>query len=239
MLDFSNSFDLFHLLLILAKLLKIVYESEYFIAVDKPPLWLSIPGRVLDERPVLLQELRSQFGDSVLTVHRLDYEVGGLILFARTVDAHRQACLWFEKRQVAKSYEALTELRESEIAVGDVFRWQHHLHRGKKRSFVAPHGKLAITEARVLARRELGPPQLHWWLRPHTGRSHQLRVHLAMHACPIIGDELYGSTSVWPEGGIALRSICLDFFSCENHEAYGLPSRLELDSSLGSFSSLK
>ncbi|HMN69804.1 MAG TPA: pseudouridine synthase, partial [Bdellovibrionales bacterium] len=72
--------------------MNIVFENENLIAVDKPHGWLTTPARSADDpRPCLGRELQAAVGSQVYPVHRLDFEVGGLVLFARTAQAHRVA----------------------------------------------------------------------------------------------------------------------------------------------------
>lgn len=187
--------------------IKIVFQNEHAVVVDKPALWLSIPGRTQDDkRPILGKLLEQSLGKKVFPVHRLDAEVSGLILFALTPDFHREASVLFENKTVQKTYQAITELRNFEL--NKTMTWTCKIFRGKKRSFEAAHGKESITKATVIT---LGKKYLEWRLQPITGRSHQLRFELARHDASIIGDSLYGSKLPWTEPGIALRSIQIDF----------------------------
>jgi tRNA pseudouridine32 synthase/23S rRNA pseudouridine746 synthase len=187
--------------------LKIVFQNEHAVIVDKPAQWLSIPGRTKDDaRPVLGKLLEQSLAKKVFPVHRLDAEVSGLILFALTPDFHSAASSLFENKTVQKTYQAITELRNFEL--NKTMTWTCKIFRGKKRSFEAAHGKESITKATVVA---MGKTHLEWRLQPVTGRSHQLRFELARHDAPIVGDSLYGSKLPWTEPGIALRSIQIDF----------------------------
>lgn len=111
---------------------------------------------------------------------------------------------------------------------GSSFVWKNKLVRGKKRSFVAPHGDWAETEASYLSANEQGYNR--WILHPLTGRSHQLRVHLSLVNNPIVGDTLYGSNELFSAHGIALRSIKLDFSQCQDRDKFALPETLEVSS---------
>jgi tRNA pseudouridine32 synthase/23S rRNA pseudouridine746 synthase len=181
--------------------LEIVHLSEDLLVVDKPSGWLTIPGRSAeDRRPVLKSELEKEHG-RLWVVHRLDVPVSGLVAFARTAEAHKAISRLFEARQVSKVYAAETS---GERARGEVV-WEMPLRRGKKRSYVADHGKPSKTRAVCLGPSERG---LRWELHPETGRTHQLRVHCAQAGFPICGDVLYGSEIV-REDGIALRAVRL------------------------------
>ena len=180
---------------------EIVHLDERVLVVDKPAGWLVIPGRSpQDPRPVLKLHLESEHG-RLWTVHRLDEPVSGLLVFARDAATHRELNRLFETRAVTKTYEALTAGRREP---GELL-WDAPLRRGKKRSYVAHHGKPARTRARCLGGTPAG---LRWELHPETGRTHQLRVHCAHAGFPIHGDALYGSEIV-REDGIALRAVRL------------------------------
>ena len=191
----------------------VIAETVAYIAVDKPAGTLSVPSRLgaADPRPCLLHQLTARYGGAqVFPVHRLDEDVSGLILFARTPDAQRTLSAAFEERRARKRYEAFTELASAHPGT-EQLQWQSRLLRGKKRAYESPHGKLAITWARCVGDRLLESKRvLRFELEPRTGRSHQLRVHLATHGMPIVGDRLYGATTDFAPGGIALRSVHLE-----------------------------
>ena len=187
--------------------LKIVFQNEHAVIVDKPAQWLSIPGRSPDDkRPILGKLLEQKIAKKIYPVHRLDAEVSGLILYGVTPEFHKDASNLFENKTVQKTYQAITELRNFEL--NKTMTWTCKIFRGKKRSFEAAHGKESITKATVV---EQGKKFLDWRLQPITGRSHQLRFELARHDAPIVGDTLYGSKQTWTEPGIALRAIQIDF----------------------------
>jgi tRNA pseudouridine32 synthase/23S rRNA pseudouridine746 synthase len=181
------------------------------LIVDKPVHWLTIPGRLPDDpRPCLIRELQKSQTQPLLPVHRLDFEVSGLVLFAKSKAVQTRATAAFENRTVTKIYQALTSLGPDTCP--QEFIWKFSLVRGKKRSFEAPHGREAMTEARCEAHVE---GHFNWILRPKTGRSHQLRLSLARAGFPILGDSLYGSNQYYE--GIALRAVHLQidgWFDC-------------------------
>ena len=198
----------------------IVFQNNFFIALDKPHNYLTTPSRMgeADLRPCLGLELQALLGQQIFPVHRLDFEVSGLTLFALQPRAHALANGWFEKRLVVKTYQAITE---GTVPKGPFpMIWKNKLVRGKKRSFEAPHGQLATTEA-FLARGST-TNTLKWQLHPLTGKPHQLRVHLSMNGFPIWGDKLYGSQVENPSTGIALRSVQLNFKNCHEREEFEL-----------------
>jgi len=88
--------------------LKIVFESDAWVVVDKPSGWLTVPGRQhSDDRLCVGTVLSQQLNQRLWPVHRLDFEVSGLVLFAKNPEAHRRANFWFENRLVKKNLRGL------------------------------------------------------------------------------------------------------------------------------------
>lgn len=191
---------------------QIVFKNDQICLVDKPSGYLSIPGRFKDERPILGLELEQDLATTIYPVHRLDYEVSGIMIYALNKVAHRLLNIAFEQHQVKKCYQAFSQGGQFEL--GDQGEWRCHLLRGKKRAYEKPWGDLAITQFELVKQ---SPAQRYEWrLYPQTGRSHQLRYELFRHGSPILGDQLYGSLEQWlPEspGSIALRAVELKFES--------------------------
>ncbi len=213
-----------------APLVTVVFENAFFLIVDKPAGWLTIPGRTgeADERPCLIKHLNESRGIKLFCVHRLDSEVSGLVIFAKEADAHRNASAWFENRQVRKTYECFSEKEVgSAFSAKTLLTWKSRLLKGKKRAYEKPFGKDCVTNAEFLADKKIdGTLRGHWRLTPVTGRSHQLRFEMAKHGLPIWGDILYGSTSAFAEKAIALRAVELDFSQAVRKEAFDLPDRV-------------
>lgn len=186
--------------------LTLLFQNEQWVAVDKPAMMLSVRARFADDpRPVVGVELEKQLGQRVWPIHRLDYEVSGLMLFALNAEAHRAGNRLFERREVQKSYQAFTGLVANPPASRQV--WKRKILRGKKRSYESPHGEWAETEVEFIESKTWSE----WRLFPKTGKPHQLRMELALQGFPIVGDQLYGSTLPWPNPGLALRALSLQF----------------------------
>lgn len=216
---------------------RICFENKFFVAADKPEGWLTVPSRFEreDERTVLGRELEKELNTRLYPVHRLDFEVSGLVLFAKDASSHRLANDWFSGKVVRKTYQALSGRRDfshwpADLAKADepltpegIHTWKCRILRGKRRSYEHPKGDPAVTEASYT---ESGD-DLQWTLAPITGRSHQLRFELSRHGFPIHGDALYGSRAQWASG-IALRSVKLDFSAVPEAQRKGLPEFLNV-----------
>jgi 23S rRNA pseudouridine1911/1915/1917 synthase len=167
----------------------VLVRGTSWLAVDKPP---GIPvhpvHRVLENS--LIRMLRRQEGDPELRLaHRLDAETSGALLVCRTSEAARALSLAFHRGEVQKEYLALVagdvegDAGTIDVPIGDAMR-----SRVWERREVG-HGQLARTDWRV--ERRLGDRTL-VRVFPHTGRRHQIRVHLAAIGHPILGDLIYG-----------------------------------------------
>lgn len=199
--------------------------------MDKPAGVLSRPAREGDKDPrlVLGLELQKSLDIQIFPVHRLDFEVSGLVMYALNAKAHSVANSWFEKKMISKTYRAWTlassfdhippQIENSrqhlELVIGKTYQWHNKIHKGKKRAFVSPHGKESHTLAKfldqtsdeidlqmeaVLSTKFADLPQVFRWdLNPVTGRSHQLRFELSHRGFPIMGDALYGSKIQFPK----------------------------------------
>ncbi|MEW6055728.1 MAG: RNA pseudouridine synthase [Bdellovibrionota bacterium] len=211
---------------------QVCFENESFVVFDKPSGWLSVPSRLgtRDPRPCLSAALNKV---KLYPVHRLDEEVSGLVLFAKTPGAHRLANQWFETRKVRKTYQAWTELGPQETLLlldrKREFEWHSTLSRGKKRAYESSHGKKAITHAVFCEKKAFnGAEILIWRLNPLTGRSHQLRYELSHRGFPILGDTLYGARTSFLARSIALRAVQLDFQGCEEAAQLGLAEKIDV-----------
>jgi len=165
---------------------EILLRTDAFVAVSKPVGIATIAERDL-AAPCLRSELERELGEKVYVVHRLDKEVSGLVLFARTAEAHRELSMAFEKREVKKTYLALVHGRpswESILADQPIFAF------GSGRMGVdARRGKASETALSVL---RLGEAHALVEAQPITGRRHQIRVHLYAAGHAIAGDLRYG-----------------------------------------------
>ena len=177
---------------------EIIYEDDAIAAVYKPSGMLSVPGKADDYS--VATWARERWAESMLP-HRLDLLTSGIMLVAKTADAYHHLQDQFAARTIKKKYVAVVEGKiTTEHGIIDIPLSSDPLNRPRQ-IVDHEHGKRAITEYRVLSH-HLSPSTHHpvtlLALYPHTGRTHQLRMHCAHQeglGCPIVGDELYGHKS--------------------------------------------
>lgn len=173
--------------------LKILYEDEWIVAVEKPSGMLSVPGK--NDLDSVQQRLRLMYPDATgpLVVHRLDMATSGILLAAKDKDVHARLQSQFETRSISKEYIAILDgVPSQEFGIIDLPICLNPLDRPRQ-MVDFENGKPAITEYKVECIKD-GRAKVVF--KPHTGRTHQLRVHSAHVSglgCPISGDELYGN----------------------------------------------
>jgi tRNA pseudouridine32 synthase/23S rRNA pseudouridine746 synthase len=170
--------------------LAVLHEDAHLVALAKPPGRIVIPGRGPAERTVR-EEAEASLGP-LWVVHRLDRGTSGLLLLARSAEAHRALNLAFDRREVEKRYLAVVR-----GALPDALRVEVPIAAGRKGRMRAagqddPRGKPAATAFRVMER--FGRPEVSALVEclPETGRTHQIRVHLASAGAPLAFDPDYG-----------------------------------------------
>jgi tRNA pseudouridine32 synthase/23S rRNA pseudouridine746 synthase len=206
--------------------MQIIFDNNSFVIINKKAGVLSVPSRMgaNDPRPVAGLLLQEQLGIQIFPVHRIDFEVSGILVFAKTKQAHALANSWFENKQVKKTYCALTS---GQVPQAKEFEWKSKILRGKKRAYESPVGKVSVTRAKYLGSQK-GSNYLRWELNPVTGRAHQLRFDLSRHGFPIVGDSLYGSLMDFTaKDAIALHAQSILF--PEGAKDCGLPPSLVID----------
>jgi RluA family pseudouridine synthase len=192
--------------------LAILYEDRSVLALDKPPGWMLVPFNWQRTNRNLQAALESSLAGGAFWararnlrflrhVHRLDAETSGVLLFAKSRGALETYGRLFESRRMEKVYLAVAAGAPKTTA------WNCRLALAPDPAAIgrmkvnARHGKAAETEFRVLQTRD-DPPFGRRTLieaRPFTGRTHQIRVHLAAAGHPVLGDPLYGSRPAVPD----------------------------------------
>jgi len=167
-------------------LLDIVFENQSFVAINKPAGLLSIPDR--EQSQVSLKEMLTQKYGSIFTVHRLDKDTSGLIIFAKTESSHKYLSKLFEGRQIEKYYQGLVHgIPSPPKGTIDAPIAEHGLQKGLY--VVHRRGKPSITDYEIIQEHKYFS-LLQFQL--HTGRTHQIRVHCKNLGHPLACDELYG-----------------------------------------------
>jgi len=164
----------------------IIFENDSFIAINKPAGLLSIPDREQSQTS-LKDILLAKYG-SIFTVHRLDKDTSGIILFAKNEIAHKYFSQLFENRGIEKYYQGLVHgIPAQKKGIIDAPISEHPLQKGLM--VVHRKGKESVTEFEVVEEHK-SFSLLQFQL--HTGRTHQIRVHCKNMGHPLACDELYG-----------------------------------------------
>ena len=170
--------------------LDIIYQDASLIVVNKPAGLLAVPGRGADKQDCLASRVQAEFTDA-LVVHRLDMATSGLLLFARGAEMQRRLSHRFREREVQKHYVAVVsgrlELLSGEIDLPLIRDWPNR----PRQKVDHESGKPSLTRCRLLIH-DVSTNTSRVELEPVTGRTHQLRVHMAAIGHPILGDALYG-----------------------------------------------
>ncbi len=186
--------------------LEILYHDDCLMVVDKPSGLLSVPGRLPENQDSILSRIRLMHPQAQ-AVHRLDMDTSGLLAVPLIKDAVRNLTAQFEKRQVRKTYLALVRGIIKEDGRIDLPIRCDLEHRPlqivdftRGRPSVTLYHPLKVLNNNTLLE-----------LTPLTGRSHQLRLHLATIGHPILGDRFYGGAEAENEGGLRLNARALSF----------------------------
>ncbi len=164
----------------------IIFENENFLAINKPAGLLSIPDRMQSE--VSLKDMLINKYGSIFTVHRLDKDTSGIILFAKNETTHKFLSQAFEERRVEKFYQGIVHGSPAEKkGTIDAPISEHLVQKGLM--VIHRNGKPSVTDYEVIEDYK-SYSLLQFQL--HTGRTHQIRVHCKNIGHPLACDELYG-----------------------------------------------
>jgi tRNA pseudouridine32 synthase / 23S rRNA pseudouridine746 synthase len=167
--------------------LQFLHEDAQVLVMDKPAGLLTVPGKLANRQDCLITRLQAARWDA-LVVHRLDCDTSGVILFARTKQAQGFLGQEFEQRRARKTYIARVHGRiAGEDGTIDLPLGSDWDYRPRQK---VDHidGRPAQTDWQVIDR---STDETRVRLTPHTGRSHQLRVHMLALGHPIVGDQIY------------------------------------------------
>ncbi len=170
-------------------MIDLLYADDVMVVVSKPDNLLSVPGIGEAKKDCLVSRLQAEF-PTIRIVHRLDYSTSGLLVLALNAGSHRALSIQFQERIPKKRYQALVTGRlEKEKGSIDLPLAQDWENRPCSK---VDHekGKPSLTHWTCLSRDDTSSRVL---LYPHTGRSHQLRVHMLAIGHPILGDNFYMS----------------------------------------------
>ncbi len=200
--------------------LDIIFENDQFVVVNKPSGLLSVPDRI--GKDISLKMLLKEKYGEIFTVHRLDRDTSGLIVFAKDETTHKQLSQLFEGREVEKYYQGLVYgSLMNEKGMIDAPIMEHPTKLGLM--IIDQKGKKSLTDYEVLENFKSFS-----WLQfqIHTGRTHQIRVHMKHLGNSIVCDEIYGDPKP-----ILLSSIKRHFkLSKKEEEERPILSRLALHS---------
>lgn len=174
--------------------LPVIYEDDDVIVLNKPAGMLTHAKGVKSEEFTVGEYMRSRTTDGVDTnrpgiVHRLDRDTSGIIICAKNPEAKRWLQKQFSTRKVKKTYLALVKGRPKQPEA--LMQLPIERNPKKPQTFrVGGSGKPAETTYTTLKEFK---NQTYLQLKPRTGRTHQLRVHMQYLGCPVVGDPLYGA----------------------------------------------
>jgi len=188
-----------------------LFEDAELLVVAKPAGMTVIPAREGPPEDALVHRLQSARGERLWVVHRIDRDTSGVLVLARTAAAHRALSLAFEHRQVHKQYETCT--RGLPVPLGGSVEVPLHPARKGRMRPARPDEPGALPSRTdyatlISAQTDQGPVA---WLRasPHTGRQHQIRVHLRTVEAPLLVDPFYGKCEGLPVGALGPGSPAL------------------------------
>lgn len=171
----------------------ILYEDDNYILINKPPFVSSLSERHATKISPSILSMARTYCPTAQACHRLDKETSGVMVISKHNDAYKHLTLLFQKRKVTKVYHALAKgQRNFEETIVDL-----PILKLSKKGLVTiskKEGKLALTTFNTI---KIFKEHTLVECKPHTGRMHQIRIHLACLSAPIAGDESYGGQHIF------------------------------------------
>lgn len=190
--------------------LNIIYEDDVLLVCNKSAGLMVEPDR--NNHPNLLQQVKNYLKETTgeklpyaQHLHRLDRVTSGLVLFTKQKQYLKNLSEQFAQRVVSKHYVALTN-KAPLLLEGTLEHWHR---KEKKKAVLVPEGTVYAENAKLEYKIVTHGANYLWHIILHTGKYHQIRVQLASLNCPIMGDELYGSTIPYQPNAIALHAAKL------------------------------
>jgi len=189
--------------------LSILYVDDHLLVVDKPAGLLSVPGRGEGKEDCLARRVEAIFADALI-VHRLDMDTSGLLLMARGKEMQSALSRLFRERFVDKRYVAVVDgllaQDAGEVDLPLICDWPNR----PRQKVDFDIGKRSLTKFSLIDH-DAATRTSRVALEPVTGRSHQLRVHMATLGHPILGDDLYGGEAYGKANRLLLHAMDLAF----------------------------
>ncbi len=190
--------------------LRIIYEDDTLLVCNKPAGLMVEPDR--NNFPNLLQHVKKYLRETTREklpyaqhLHRLDRPVSGVVLFTKQKEHLRNLSEQFAQRTVSKHYLAITSTAPTKKE-GVLEHWHR---KEKKKGVLVPEGTEFSEKIKLEYKVKSHGTNFLWEINLHTGKFHQIRVQLSSLGCPILGDELYGSTEIYEPNAIALHAARL------------------------------
>jgi 23S rRNA-/tRNA-specific pseudouridylate synthase len=190
--------------------LNILYEDDILLVCNKSAGLMVEPDR--NNFPNLLQQVKNYLKEKtgeklpyVQHLHRLDRPVSGVVLFTKKKEHLRNLSEQFAQRSVTKHYLALT-INAPEATEATLEHWHR---KEKKKAVLVPEGTEFAEKASLTYTVKPHGQYFLWEIELHTGKFHQIRAQLASLACPVLGDEYYGSTTPYKTNTIGLHAARL------------------------------
>ena len=213
--------------------MKIIYEDDYLIVVNKPAGLPVLPDGWEKNSTYLIKQLEERLG-KVFIVHRLDKITSGVMVFARNAETHRALNIQFENHEAQKTYHALLEGNpkwDEKIAKHPLRANVGHKHRTMVDN---KNGKPSETRFRMIKRY---PASALIEAKPMTGRTHQIRVHAYALGHPLLGDTLYGAqtTSGIPRAMLHAQALSFIHPATDETVKFSAPHPADFEEIIKSF----